>query len=158
MTTTVMSASDASLENSKNLALSATATASSETEFGLAANVNDGVVGGVVEGGIPNVPSNEWVSDGESNGAWVKLTWDTPQEISQVVLYDRLNTLDQLTGGVLVFSDGSFMRFNGLKNTGAAKSLAFDTKTVDSVTVQLTVVSKKTIAAGLAEIAVYGPE
>ena len=40
-------------------------------------------------------------------GSWLKLTWSSPQTINTVVLYDRPNTNDQVTGGTLTFSDGS---------------------------------------------------
>ena len=58
-------------------------------------------------GGFPNDIAKEWASNGEKAGAWIKLSWDKPQKIDRVWLFDRPNTLDQVTAGTLEFSDGS---------------------------------------------------
>ena len=79
-----------------NLALSATATASSElNEFDMfkPMNVND------------DKPS-EWVPDrGKKIGAWVQLTWDYPVRIQRVELELR-GVGDRVSAGRLVLSDG----------------------------------------------------
>lgn len=141
----------------KNVALLAKATASSEVGGGEAKYANDGIVGGLEIGGIPNVLTHEWISAGELAGAWLKLTWDEPQTISQVVLFDRPNSDDQVTGGSIAFSDDSFARFGKLSNTGGPTSVTFPEKTITSLTVNIAAVSKKTRAIGLAEVAAYGP-
>jgi hypothetical protein len=65
-----------------------------------------GLVDGIV-GGYPGDLSREWASDAEQATALVRLTWDQPQTIDRVWLFDRPNDIDQVTAGMLVFSDGS---------------------------------------------------
>lgn len=73
----------------KNLASSATVTASSEFNDGYKAdNVKDGI--------INRWNTGEWSSDGEGAGAWVQLTWGSAQTIGEVWLYDRPNKYDQI--------------------------------------------------------------
>ena len=89
---------------SLNLALFATATASTANDGrGQGA---DKAIDGVVDG-YPTDSSREWASVGQLTGAWIQLTWPAPQMIAQVVLHDRINTSDQILAGTLRFSDGS---------------------------------------------------
>jgi hypothetical protein len=134
-----------------NVALSATATASSQTtKSGQTANkAIDGVVSG-----YPVNSSAEWAAaGGQRAGTWFTLTWSTPQVISEVVLHDRINTSDRILAGTLVFSDGSSLTVGALPNDGAPYSLSFTPKTITSVTLQIT--SAQGWSTGLAEIEVY---
>ena len=86
-----------------DLALSATATtASSDTpSTGQTANkAIDGVISG-----YPGNASAEWATNGGGAGSWLQLTWSTAQTFDTIVLYDRPNANDQITGGNITFSD-----------------------------------------------------
>ena len=89
-------------------------------------------------------------------GAFLTLTWDMPQTIDHVALYDRPNINDQVTAGVLTFSDGSSVPFGALPDDGKTPlDLRFQPKTITSLTFKVTAVKPGTENAGLSEIAVY---
>jgi hypothetical protein len=114
----------------------------------------EGAVDGIA-GGYPDDKANEW-SAGSKIGAFLTLTWDTPQTIDHVALYDRPNTNDQVTAGVLTFSDGSTLPFGTLPDDGKTPlDVRFPPKTVMSLTFKVTAVKSTTENAGLSEIAVY---
>ncbi len=138
--------------NSPDLALSATATASSQnTSTGQTANK---AIDGVIDG-YPGDYTKEWATIGGGAGSWLKLTWTTPQTIGRIVLYDRPNLNDQVTGGTLQFSDGSSVAVGTLNNDGSAVTLSFAAKTVTSVQLNITSVSASTQNVGLSEIQAY---
>src|SRR5437660_12616684 len=86
------------------MALFVTATASSEnTADGQTA---DKAIDGVIDG-YPGDYTKEWATAGGGAGSWLKLTWSSAQTINKIVLYDRPNLSDQITGGNIQFSDGS---------------------------------------------------
>lgn len=114
----------------------------------------EGAVDGIA-GGYPDNKANEW-SAGSKVGAFLTLTWDTPQTINHVALYDRPNTNDQVTSGVLTFSDGSSLPFGVLPDDGKTPlDLRFPAKTITSLTFQVAGVKPSTENAGLSEIAVF---
>jgi len=114
----------------------------------------EGAVDGIA-GGYPDDKANEW-SAGSKVGASLTLTWDTPQTVNHVALYDRPNTNDQVTSGVLTFSDGSSLPFGALPDDGKTPlGLRFPAKTITSLTFQVTGVKPSTQNAGLSEIAVF---
>jgi LmbE family N-acetylglucosaminyl deacetylase len=138
---------------STNIALFATATASSEnTSTSQTANK---AIDGVIDG-YPGDYTKEWATVGGGAGSWLKLTWTSPQTVSRIVLYDRPNTDDQITGGNIQFSDGSSVPVGTLNNNGAAVIISFSTRTITSLQLNITSVSASTINVGLAEIQVYG--
>lgn len=47
-----------------------------------------GAINGVV-GGLPGDMADEWSAEGEHIGAWLRLTWEEPQCIDRVWLFDR---------------------------------------------------------------------
>ena len=132
-----------------NVASLATVAASSETtDTGqLAVNVIDGS-----PEGYPGDYSHEWATLGEGAGAWVSLTWTTPQTLESIVLNDRPNLNDQITGGTITFSDGSSITVPSLPNDGTSLTLTFPAKTVTSLKLTVTSVSGTTQNIGLAEI------
>jgi hypothetical protein len=132
-----------------NLALTATATASSQYDSRyLAGNAIDGVVGQDGYG--------EWASKGETN-PWLKLDWNSAQTISKVTFYDRPDTPDWTSGGTLTFSDGSApITVSGIPNDGTPYSITFPDKTVTWVKFQVTGGSGPN--NGLSEIKVSRPE
>jgi hypothetical protein len=136
-----------------NVADEATVTASSEnTENGqYAANVADGVADG-----YPGDHTTEWATLGEGVGAWIELTWSGPAELNGVVLHDRVNEWDNVTGALITFDDGSTVTVPALQATGAGVQVSFPTRTTTSLRVTFTAVGEFTGAAGLAELEVWG--
>jgi len=136
-----------------NLAPSATVTASSQSSSSgqLAVKAVDGVVDG-----WPGDYTREWASDGDGAGAWIKLAWSSPVSIARIILHDRPNLNDQITGATLLFGDGSTLSSGSLPNDGTALELSFAARTVSSVQLRIDAVSLSTLAVGLAEIEVYG--
>lgn len=100
--------------------------------------------------------SNEWATDGGRTGHWLQLTWPSPVSLRQIVLFDRTNSDDQVTAGTLVFSDGSSVAVPRLDNSGAATTISFSARTVTSVRLTITSVSRSTRNIGLAEVQAWG--
>jgi hypothetical protein len=134
-----------------NLARHAAATASSQNTATTqtASKAIDGVVSG-----YPTDHTREWATVRQLAGAWIRLTWSSPQVISQIVLHDRINLDDRVTGGSVQFSDGTSLPVGALPNDGSAYPLTFPAKT--ATWVQLTVTSAAGFSSGLAEFMVYG--
>ena len=135
-----------------DLALSATATASSQ-------NTGTGQTAGkAIDGAVGGYPGNymeEWATVSGGAGSWLKLTWSSPQTFDTIVLYDRPNGSDQITGGNITFSDGSSITVGTLPNSGSASALSFTAKTVTTLQLNITSVSTTTQNVGLAEIQAY---
>jgi hypothetical protein len=136
---------------SPNIATRAKVTASSENTAGNQQAAK--AVDGFPTGG----PTREWATAGGKAGSWLRLTWRTPQTIDRVVLQDRPNGNDQITGGRLVFSDGSTVAVPALPNNGAARTITFPRRTVTNLQLNVTSVSATTRNAGLAEVQVEPP-
>ena len=141
------------VSNSTNLALSATATASSENA-GTSQTASKAIDG--VADGYPGDYTKEWATNGGGAGSWLKLTWTSSRTVNKIVLYDRPNLNDQITGGNIQFSDGSSVTVGTLNNNGSATTLTFSAKTITSLQLNITSVSSSTQNVGLAEIQVYG--
>ena len=135
-----------------DLALTATATASSQNTS--TSQTADKAINGVIAG-YPGDYTQEWATSGGKAGSWLQLTWATAQTIDTIVLYDRPNTDDQITGGNIQFSDGTSITVGSLPNTGTAYTLTFTAKTVTTLKLNITSVSSTTGNVGLAEIQVY---
>lgn len=135
-----------------NLAGSGTATASTQnTSRGqTAAKAIDGVVGG-----FPGDGTKEWSTVNQLTGAWFQLAWASPQSVYRVILHDRINTTDQILGGVLRFSDGFSIPFGTLPNDGAGLEVNFPRRSVTWVRMEVT--SARGGAVGLAEFEIFAP-
>ena len=133
-----------------NLARLATVSVSSEdTEAGqLGTNATNGEVAEVVR------ETPEWASRGEVEGAWIKLTWPSPMEVWEVVLYDRPNLRDNIGAGILSFSDGTQINVGPLPNDGAPFRVEFDPRTVTWI--QFKVTNATGGHPGLQEFEVFG--
>jgi hypothetical protein len=115
----------------------------------------EGALDGVVDKKSKNT-LNEWVSDGETNTAFIRLNWKEPQTISKIWLFDRPDLKNQVTSGMLVFSDGSTIEVTALSNDAStAKEITFAGKKVTWLAFIITSVTATTTNAGLAEIAVF---
>lgn len=74
---------------SNDLALLATATASSAAQGQPASAAIDAVIGGFTNAG--GDPSKEWSSNHQGAGAWLNLNWSQPVAVNFITLYDRPN-------------------------------------------------------------------
>ena len=89
-------------------------------------NAVDGIIG--VDG------MGEWACEGDTTDwgyirlPWIQLTWDQPQLVSKVVLYDRPTLRHNIAGGKLIFSDGSVVWVNQLPADGTGKAIQFPAK------------------------------
>ena len=92
-----------------------------------------------------------------AKAAWINLRWETPQKIDRVWLFDRPNTLDQVTAGVLEFSDGSSIKLEKPLSDTATKGLeiSFKPKNVSWVKLTITGVKDGSPNIGLAEFGVF---
>ncbi len=131
-------------DEGKNIAPEATATASS-------GNATDAI------NGCPGDNLHEWSGTG-TVGEWIKLEWASPQKINKVRMYDKLNMHDQVTSGMLEFSDGSSLIQGKLQNDGQAGNvLVFPSKLVTSIRYTINSVKSGTCSSGLGEFEVYKP-
>ncbi len=129
----------------------ATVTASSQNTS-TSQQASKAVDGYTVGTGIAG--SREWATTGGRAGSWLKLSWRKAQPVDRVVLYDRPNGNDQVTGGKLTFSDGSSVTVPALPNNGTGYTVTFAKRTVTAMTFTATAVSGTTRNVGLAEIQV----
>ncbi len=136
-----------------NLAPSAAVTASSQnTGTGqTAAKAIDGV-----PSGYPADSSKEWSTVGGKSGSWIQLTWAQAVSLNKVVLYDRPNADDRITGATLTFSDGSSVPVGSLTNSGAGVTITFTARTVTWAKLTVTSVASTTFNVGLAEFEAFG--
>lgn len=104
--------------------------------------------------GYPLDPTAEWASRGQGAGAWVQVTFTSPQTVDGVVLYDRPNLDDQITAARLVFSDGDVVAVGALANNGSGVTVPFSARTTTSIRLEVTAVSDTTSSIGLAEFQV----
>jgi hypothetical protein len=119
----------------------------------------EGTTDGVVDG-YPADITKEWAANGETTGAWIKLSWDKAQTIDHLWLFDRPTTLEQITAGTLEFSDGSKINLEKPLPDMAAEGLeiSFPAKTVTWVKLTVTDVKAGSHNIGLAEFAVFSGE
>lgn len=123
-------------------------------------SLNDKCAGeNLIDGKIMYHNSGEWAckgfvtSWGELYMPWVQLDWTQELSIDRVVLYDRASMNEHLSGGTLLFSDGSQLSVTAIPNDGSPKSLQFNPKRVKWVRFQATDGAGKNI--GLSEIEVF---
>jgi hypothetical protein len=91
---------------------------------------------------------------GETAGAWIRLTWNTPQTIERVILYDRPNLTEWIRGGELIFSAGAPIEVGPLSDDGSGDAFDFPARSVDWVELQINEAGGTNI--GLAEFEVFG--
>jgi LmbE family N-acetylglucosaminyl deacetylase len=136
---------------SGNIASTAVATASSQYSVNQGPNkANDGIASG-----YPAQPQAEWVSASQRVGAWVQLDWAADQTVNRIRLYDRPNNEDRITGGMLLFSDGSSVAIGALPNNGTSFEVTFPSRTIRWVRLRVDAVSAATVRVGLSEFEVF---
>jgi hypothetical protein len=114
--------------------------------------VSNGQSGAGVADGV--VDRNDWVAQGETSGAWIKLAWERPATIHEIDLFDLPDPNDNVLSGMLIFDDGSTIAVEALPPTGAARRVTFPAKVVRSVMFRID--QAQGPQAGLAEIMVIG--
>jgi len=112
-------------------------------------------VDGAVDG-YPGDYTEEWAASAQGRGAWLELRWTKSHRITQVKLYDRPNTNDQITSATLTFGDGSTVKVGALTNTGKEVVVNFPAKDSNRLKVTINTVSGTTRNAGLSELKVFG--
>lgn len=135
----------------RNLVNEAQVTASSVFNGYSVEGLRDGVVGG-----YPGDITTEWASKYESTTAMVRLDWDSPRTVARIQLFDRPTELAQMTGGLLVFSDGTTIRVGALPDD-ARKGLEirFPPKRVKWLLLAIDAVKPGTTNVGISEMAVF---
>ena len=93
---------------------------------------------------------------GELFMPWIRLDWDEEVTVSRVVIYDRPTLEEHLSGGTLMFSDGSRLSVTAIPNDGSPKELVFEPKTIRWIRFDATDGNGKNI--GLSEIEVFPDE
>jgi uncharacterized repeat protein (TIGR02543 family) len=136
-----------------NIASLSTVTASSETAaYGqTAVKAVDGVISG-----YPGDYTREWATNHQGVGAWLNLAWSSPHSVTQIIIYDRPNSDDQITSGTITFSDGSSITVGPLNNNGTATTYTFSARVITGLRLTVTGVSGSTYNVGLSEIQVIG--
>jgi hypothetical protein len=139
------------LSGDENVARQAALTVSSVHPDHAAGGAADGVVDG-----FPGDIGREWASQGECDTAMVRLTWDAEQAVDRVWLFDRPNLLDQVTGGMLIFSDGSTVPVGALPDDAKQGiEVAFPEKKIRWLIFAVTAAKPGSPNIGLSEIAVF---
>ncbi len=134
-----------------NIAPEATVSASSVHPDYTAAAAVDGAVDG-----WPRNLAQEWATRGENDSAFLRLTWNTAQTIDRVWLFDRPNDLDQITAGMLVFSDGTTLKTGELPDdAGQGLEVSFGPKSIRWLAFFVTETKRGTPNVGLSEVAVF---
>jgi hypothetical protein len=135
-----------------NIAGSASVTASSQnTASGqTAVKAVDGVIAG-----HPVDATREWATVGGRAGSYLDLAFPATVTLNRVVLYDRPNASDQITGGTLTFSEGSTLAVTALDNSGKATTFTFPARVTSGLRLTVTTVSGTTKNVGLAELQAY---
>lgn len=111
----------------------------------------DGIIG--VDG------MGEWACEGVTTDwgyirfPWIQLTWNKPQIINKIVLYDRPSLKDNIAGGKLLFSDSSIIWVNQIPANGHGLAVNFASKTVTWVKFIVTDGTGKDL--GFSEIEVF---
>lgn len=137
-------------KNYKNIAGEATITVSSENIS--TGQVKENAVDGYIAGYDMDQQCyhNEWVTNGELNGAWIQLDFNETRSINQIILNDRVTTVDNVKQVLLSFSDNSSFIVYDIPSDGTDKVINFNTKNVSWV--KVTVISAEGYNAGLTEI------
>ena len=142
------------LKNGVNIAPKASVSASSTHPGYRASSVIDGKVGG-----YPGAITEEWASNKESKGAWLKLTWDEPQTVDRVLLFDRPNRYDYISAGELEFSDGSKITVKELPDDATAgREVKFPSRKITWLKFTVTGVKTGYPNIGLSEVVVFATE
>ncbi|MEW9700038.1 BtrH N-terminal domain-containing protein [Paenibacillus sp. SI8] len=96
-----------------DLALLATATASSHEQRYPVSNINDGLF------------YTEWRANNETDSAWIKLSWESPQWMTTFIIRDSTYQFININSGILSLSNGFVMEVLDIPKDGTPKELTF---------------------------------
>ena len=134
-----------------NIARQAKATASSFYPKCPPAAAIDGHVGGV-----PGRMEQEWAAQGQTKGAWLRLTWPKARTVARVVLFDRPTDLDRILAAELRFSNGPSIPVGPLPDDATqGREITFSPRTVTWLEVRITKTKSDHPFVGISEIAVF---
>lgn len=140
------------LVDAANIAPQATVTVSSVHSGPYTA---EAAVDGIVAG-FPAAERHEWASAGDGESAMLRLNWPEEQTIERVWLFDRPNGFDQITAGMLIFSDGTSVQVGALPDDAKkGVEVSFPAKKVKWLIFAVTACKGGAANVGLAEIAVF---
>jgi len=74
-------------------------------------------------------PEGEWSSKGEQT-PWIRVDLEKKTRVDRIVLYDKVNDIDNARGGTLSFSDGSSLEVTGIPIDGTPHTVEFPAKDV----------------------------
>jgi hypothetical protein len=98
------------------------------------------------------VSVSQWATNHEAVGAILTLKWSSPVTLSQLILYDRPNVDDQITGALVTFG-GSTLAVPSLTNDGSGVTVNFASPVSgDTLVFTVTSTSSTTSNVGLSEI------
>jgi LmbE family N-acetylglucosaminyl deacetylase len=95
----------------------------------------------------------EWAANGQTTGAWIKLSWEKSISANRIILYDRPDLDENILKAKLTFSDKSTLDVGPLNKNGGAYVINFNTKKFKWV--KLTVQQAEGTNTGLAEFEVF---
>ena len=139
---------------SSNVAAIADISATSQNTgtMQIAANVVDGIIDGTRDGAPSEIPT-EWAAT--TPNSELTLTWPRPVVVDTIRLYDRPQTSQNITSGVLRFSDGPNVIVGALPADGSSPHIITlnPARSITSMTFEIT--SAVGNAPGLAEVEVF---
>jgi hypothetical protein len=97
----------------------------------------------------------QWVSAGESSGAWIQLEWDEPVTVSEIELRDRPSLTENILAGTILFEDGGAVAVPSLPPDGSPWRTVFPPRTIRRLRFRIDSVSGG--STGLAGISVFPP-
>ena len=89
---------------------------------------------------------------------WIKLTWDRLQRIRAVLLSDRSDSGNNVTGYTIEFEDGTRLSGTNLPIRGAYREHSIGTGSVESAWVKVSITSHTGSNPGLGEVVVIAED
>ncbi len=99
--------------------------------------------GAIADGIIQSAGNGEWFANtkafwwGEIDFPEITLTWDDPQLISKITIFDRPGLQDHAAACQLVFADGSKEQIWAIPNDGSPRSISFTPRLSDFVRIEI---------------------
>ena len=105
--------------------------------------------------GYPQHPKNEWASNKEKVGAWVRYSWKGGVKVGKIWLFDRPYHNENIKAVLIKFSDGTEFKTGELPNIeGRGLELSFPARKVDWIEFKIVEVGRSA-NCGFSEIAVF---
>lgn len=99
----------------------------------------------------------EWVSDNNKEGAWIKLTWNNPVRLTDVLVYNSAAKNRKAESCKLIFSNGYVVdKLSFSDEPGAAAIASFPEMEAKWVRIELNKAEASEAETGLSEITVIG--